>query len=101
MTNDEWKAGEEWLSQSSARHSSFVIRHSSFVLRHSRKGVRVDGPLHFESYLRPMVWGGRRLAEALGKHLPGDGPYGEAWEVSDHASHSSRVDRGPLAGLTL
>jgi mannose-6-phosphate isomerase len=48
-----------------------------------------------------MVWGGRRLAEVLGKPLPGSDPYGEAWEVSDHASHSSRVANGPLAGHTL
>lgn len=60
----------------------------------------MKGPLHFESYLRPMVWGGRRLA-SLGKSLPGDQPYGEAWEISDHASHSSRVGHGPLAGHTL
>jgi hypothetical protein len=25
-------------------------------------------------YLRPMVWGGRRLAEVLGKRLPDDEP---------------------------
>jgi mannose-6-phosphate isomerase len=37
----------------------------------------------------------------LGKPLPGSEPYGEAWEVSDHASHSSRVAEGPLAGQTL
>ncbi|HKB36001.1 MAG TPA: type I phosphomannose isomerase catalytic subunit [Gemmataceae bacterium] len=61
----------------------------------------MDRPLHFDAFLRPMVWGGRRLAEVLGKRLPGDGPYGESWEISDHASHSSRIDRGPLAGLTL
>lgn len=61
----------------------------------------MDGPLHFESYLRPMVWGGRRLADVLGKTLPGTQPYGEAWEISDHASHASRVGRGPLAGQTL
>src|SRR5437763_8788678 len=48
-----------------------------------------------------MVWGGRRLADVLGKRLPSDEPYGESWEISDHASHSSRVDRGPLAGRTL
>src|SRR5947207_12899255 len=48
-----------------------------------------------------MVWGGRRLAELMGKPLPGAEPYGEAWEISDHASHSSRVAHGPLAGLTL
>jgi mannose-6-phosphate isomerase len=58
-------------------------------------------PLHFEAFLRPMVWGGRRLADLLGKRLPGDEPYGESWEVSDHATHSSRVDRGPFAGRTL
>lgn len=61
----------------------------------------MDGPLLFDSYLRPMVWGGRRLAEVLGKPLPGPEPYGEAWEISDHASHSSRVAHGPLAGQTL
>jgi mannose-6-phosphate isomerase len=39
-----------------------------------------------------MVWGGRRLGERLGKHLSGAGPFGEAWEVSDHASHHSVVE---------
>jgi mannose-6-phosphate isomerase len=48
-----------------------------------------------------MVWGGRRLAEVLGKPLPENLPYGEAWEISDHASHASRIDRGPLAGKTI
>ncbi len=61
----------------------------------------LDQPLHFDSYLRPMVWGGRRLAEVLGKPLPGSEPYGEAWEISDHASHSSRVAQGEFAGQTL
>jgi mannose-6-phosphate isomerase len=60
-----------------------------------------DRPLHFEPYLRPMVWGGRRLQELLGKPLPGTEPYGETWELSDHASHTSRVADGPLAGQTL
>jgi mannose-6-phosphate isomerase len=47
-----------------------------------------------------MVWGGRRLGERLGKHLPEEHPFGEAWEVSDHASHHSVVES--LAGnLTL
>jgi mannose-6-phosphate isomerase len=41
-----------------------------------------------------MVWGGRRLAAALGRPLPGDGPYGEAWLVSDHASHPSVATAG-------
>jgi mannose-6-phosphate isomerase len=58
-------------------------------------------PLRFESYLRPMVWGGRRLGEVLGKSLPSDGPYGEAWEISDHPSHASIVSTGPYKGQTL
>lgn len=59
------------------------------------------GPLVFSSYPRPMVWGQRRLATRLGKALPTDGPYGEAWEVSGHRAHVSVVAEGPLAGTTL
>jgi mannose-6-phosphate isomerase len=58
-------------------------------------------PLRFKPLLRPLVWGGRRLGEMLGKTLPDDQPYGESWDVSDHASHSSCVADGPLAGVTL
>jgi mannose-6-phosphate isomerase len=54
--------------------------------------------LRFHPYLRPMVWGGRRLGE-LRKELPGADAYGESWEVSDHTSHVSvLVDP---AGVTL
>src|SRR4051794_24064190 len=59
------------------------------------------GPLRFRPYLRPMVWGGRRLAELLGKPLPPAEPYGEAWEISDHGSHHSVVAGGPDRGRTL
>jgi mannose-6-phosphate isomerase len=48
-----------------------------------------------------MVWGGRRLGEMLGKPLPTAEPYGESWEVSDHALHRSAVASGPHAGRTL
>jgi mannose-6-phosphate isomerase len=48
-----------------------------------------------------MVWGGRRLAEVLAKPLPTAEPYGESWEISDHASHHSVVAEGPRAGQTL
>ncbi len=57
-------------------------------------------PLRFVPYLRPMVWGGRRL-EQLGKALPEDRPYGESWEVSDHPVHRSVVASGPFSGQTL
>jgi mannose-6-phosphate isomerase len=48
-----------------------------------------------------MVWGGRRLADVLGKPLPTAEPHGESWEVSDHALHQSIVASGPLAGTSL
>ncbi|HJT77710.1 MAG TPA: type I phosphomannose isomerase catalytic subunit [Gemmataceae bacterium] len=61
----------------------------------------MDRPFCFHPFLRPMVWGGRRLATLLGKSLPGGEPYGEAWEVSDHPLHRSIVAAGPLAGVSL
>mgnify|MGYP001424817530 CR=1 FL=1 len=58
-------------------------------------------PLRFQSYLRPMVWGGRQLGEVLGKALPNGGTYGESWEISDHPSHASVVADGPRKNQTL
>jgi len=49
-----------------------------------------------------MVWGGRRLAEILGKSMPDStSPYGESWEVSDHPMHESVVAAGPRAGESI
>src|SRR5438445_469469 len=61
----------------------------------------MDAPLRFEPFLRPMVWGGRRLGEILGKPLPTREAYSESWEISDHALHHSVVASGPSAGQTL
>ncbi len=75
-----------------------------FGLIHPSRGeekVPLNAPLRFHPYLRPMVWGGRRLSEPLGKELPTTGPYGESWEISDHASHHSVVREGPHAGRAL
>lgn len=58
-------------------------------------------PLLFEPYLRPMPWGGRRLEYWLNRQLPAATPIGEAWLLSDHPLHESRVVGGPLAGTTL
>ncbi len=58
-------------------------------------------PLRFHPYLRPMVWGGRRLGTTLHKHLPTEAPYGESWEISDHPAHRSVVAEGAWAGRTL
>jgi mannose-6-phosphate isomerase len=41
------------------------------------------------------------LAELLAAPLPGDGPIGEAWVLSDREDHTSRVANGPLKGRTL
>jgi mannose-6-phosphate isomerase len=47
------------------------------------------------------LWGGRRLANLLSAPLPGDGPIGEAWLLSDRDDHPSHVANGPLKGWTL
>jgi mannose-6-phosphate isomerase len=61
----------------------------------------MNTPLQFHPYLRPMVWGGRRLGTLLGKPLAAAGTHGESWEISDHASHHSVVSAGPQQGKTL
>lgn len=61
----------------------------------------MNAPLRFRPYLRPLVWGGRRLGEVLRKALPTPDAYGESWEISDHVAHRSMVDGGTRAGRTL
>jgi mannose-6-phosphate isomerase len=58
-------------------------------------------PLVFEPYLRPMVWGGRKLEELFCKRLSPEGNFGESWEISPHPHHVSRVAEGPRSGQTL
>ncbi len=58
-------------------------------------------PLRFEPIYQYRLWGGRRLADLLSAPLPGDGPIGEAWLLSDRDDHPSRVANGPLKGRTL
>jgi mannose-6-phosphate isomerase len=58
-------------------------------------------PLRFEPIYQYRLWGGRRLGHLLSAPLPGDGPIGEAWVLSDRHDHASRVADGPLAGRTL
>ena len=55
-------------------------------------------PLRFEPIYQYRLWGGRRLADLLTAPLPGDGPIGEAWLLSDRDDHPSRVADGPLKG---
>ena len=58
-------------------------------------------PLRFEPIYQYRLWGGRRLADLLTAPLPGDGPIGEAWVLSDRDDHPSRVADGPLKGWTI
>jgi len=58
-------------------------------------------PLRFEPIYQYRLWGGRRLASLLSAQLPGDGPIGEAWVLSDRTDHQSQVANGPLKGQTL
>ena len=55
--------------------------------------VRADLPV--------PAWGGRRLADLLAAPLPGHGPIGEAWVLSDRDDYASRVADGPLKGQTI
>ncbi len=57
--------------------------------------------LRMRPHFTPKVWGGRKLESRFHKHLPGEGPYGESWEVADLPEGQSRIDNGPLAGHSL
>jgi len=58
-------------------------------------------PLRFEPIYQYRVWGGRRLADLLTAPLPGDGPIGEAWLLSDRDDHASKVAAGLLKGSSI
>ena len=58
-------------------------------------------PLRFNPIYQYRLWGGRRLGSLLSAPLPGDGPIGEAWVLSDRTDHQSIVANGPLKGQTL
>jgi len=57
-------------------------------------------PLLFEPVLKDYIWGGRNLAERLGRDLP-PGRVAESWEIAAHEAGSSVVRNGPYAGQPL
>src|ERR1035441_9524223 len=61
----------------------------------------VPYPLRFESIYQYRLWGGRRLGDLLTEPLPGNGPIGEAWALSDRDDFQSRVADGSFKGRTI
>jgi mannose-6-phosphate isomerase len=70
------------------------------VKRHSQTRTLLY-PLRLGPIYQYRLWGGRRLANVLAAPLPGDGPIGEAWVLSDRDDHPSQVVNGPLQGRTI
>ncbi|MFZ4763795.1 MAG: type I phosphomannose isomerase catalytic subunit [Roseimicrobium sp.] len=58
-------------------------------------------PITFAPLYMPRVWGGRRLAEELGRTGLPDGPIGESWELVDRDDAQSLVTHGAPIGTTL
>ena len=58
-------------------------------------------PLRFEPIYQYRLWGGRHFANLLAAPLPGGGPIGEAWVLSDREDRPSHVADGPLKGRTI
>ena len=58
-------------------------------------------PLFFQPLFQERVWGGRSLARLYGKSLPGTGPIGESWEISDRPGNLSLITNGSFAGRDL
>jgi mannose-6-phosphate isomerase len=54
-------------------------------------------PLLLDGSLHETIWGGRRLADVAGKHLPDGALIGESWETA----MDSVVRNAPYAGETL
>jgi mannose-6-phosphate isomerase len=63
--------------------------------------MRFDAPLTFRPLYMQRVWGGRRLADLLGRTLPPEAKIGESWELVDREDAQSVVDSGEHAGVSL
>ncbi|HLP78894.1 MAG TPA: type I phosphomannose isomerase catalytic subunit [Candidatus Paceibacterota bacterium] len=58
-------------------------------------------PFKFQPIFKERVWGGRTLETLYHKPLPGSGPIGESWEISDRPGDASIIANGSLAGKDL
>ncbi len=61
----------------------------------------MTAPIRFEPLYQERVWGGRSLADKLGRSLPPDRPIGESWEVVDRPEAQSVAAGGQFSGMTL
>ncbi|MGN0207202.1 MAG: type I phosphomannose isomerase catalytic subunit, partial [Muribaculaceae bacterium] len=57
-------------------------------------------PLRFETYLKPVIWGGDKIAAFKGVEC-GRHDIGESWEISGVPGHESIVATGENKGLSL
>lgn len=57
-------------------------------------------PLTFTPFFKSYMWGGRNLAERLGRALP-DGKVAESWEIAAHQDGTTAVANGPWQGTLL
>ncbi len=57
--------------------------------------------LRFQPIYQERVWGGRWMAEKLGRQLPGTQPIGESWELVDREEAQSVVCSGLHEGISL
>ena len=60
-----------------------------------------DEPIVFQPVYQPKTWGGRRLADWMGRNLPAEGQIGESWELVDRPEAQTVVREGEFAGLSL
>ena len=57
-------------------------------------------PFKFVPYLKPVLWGGDKIAPFKGIKSDCDN-IGESWEISGVPGHESVVSDGPDNGMTL
>ncbi|MDP2137372.1 MAG: class I mannose-6-phosphate isomerase [Candidatus Didemnitutus sp.] len=57
--------------------------------------------LQFQPIYHGRVWGGRALADWLGREVSGSQPIGESWEIVDRSEAQSVVSGGIEVGRTL
>lgn len=57
--------------------------------------------IQFSPIYQERVWGGRALAEKLGREIPDGAPIGESWEIVDRPEAQSVVSGGKFDGQPL